>query len=641
MLIRRLTRLTPQRVRLIVVLLELTLLTLIWLSYLFTSRSLEENFERSTIQTLTSETTVLEDHMDRSFGLTKNLLTTIGEMTKIMKVSPDKLPSDEIRSLLGDTRLIRNLSLLSTDGRVLTSSNPSNTNLQINLDKLLGGKTSSSWTTDQIKFGPVLPFRNLQEFSRQQTSPTQEFMAAVYEVTHNGIRFYWVATINISLFRNLWHRINQNPEVELAIFSHSGERILSHQPHAELSTNRFEPLKDALRTSDIGHFYLDANHEFLVVYRAKSTLPIVLTSIANMQRLDSTVPRAKRYLLTLAITGSALLTLILLGAYRLYLRHERVTAYSERLLDGITTHVMMSRSDKQGRIEDVNQPLLDATGYSREELIGKPYSIFKSGLETQEFYINLWQTIDQGKIWHGTLRNKTKSGQILWLDATIIPLQNEWMQTTNYGVMYSDITKAIQASQDYEKERTARQALETLNQKLLTDLTRDPLTGVSNRRGLDQFLDEIQGTDILSRMSISVLMLDIDFFKQINDTWGHAAGDIVLRQLATLWQSKIRVSDLLVRLGGEEFAIVLLKAELRTAMEIAEEIRSETANNVIDTAGLSEPLKVTVSIGVAFSAHASDESIDSLLKRADDALYLAKESGRNQIKLARKVTAAS
>jgi diguanylate cyclase (GGDEF)-like protein/PAS domain S-box-containing protein len=300
----------------------------------------------------------------------------------------------------------------------------------------------------------------------------------------------------------------------------------------------------------------------------------------------------------------------------------------------MTAHLLMSRASKEGVIEDVNEPFSQATGYAREELIGQNHRMLKGGVYEAEFYEHLWKTISSGKIWRGTFHNRTKSGALIWLNATIIPFRNEWGRIASYVGIYSDITQAIHVSQEYDRERHARAALEKLNEQLLNDATRDPLTGIANRRGLDLFLAQVRQTEGLSGMSVSVLMLDIDYFKVINDTWGHVAGDEVLCALTKTWQQAIRSSDVLVRLGGEEFAVVLLRSTLADTKRIAQTMRKLTEKVAVGVKGSDHPIKVTISMGVAYSPNAQTTSIDELLRRADEALYRAKSKGRNRVELA-------
>ncbi|MDB4968224.1 MAG: hypothetical protein JWN44_3913 [Myxococcales bacterium] len=152
----------------------------------------------------------------------------------------------------------------------------------------------------------------------------------------------------------------------------------------------------------------------------------------------------------------------------------------------------------------------------------------------------------------------------------------------------------------------------------------DPLTGVFNRRGLDLVLPED------SDIGVSIAMCDLDHFKSINDQFGHAAGDEVLRRVGRLLATVMRSGDGVVRWGGEEFLLVLPTIELGRARRVVERARSWVENEGIEVAG--HPVPVTISVGVA--ERRPGEPRDSLIARADDALYIAKNSGRNRVELA-------
>ncbi|MEM8983173.1 MAG: GGDEF domain-containing protein, partial [Pseudomonadota bacterium] len=162
----------------------------------------------------------------------------------------------------------------------------------------------------------------------------------------------------------------------------------------------------------------------------------------------------------------------------------------------------------------------------------------------------------------------------------------------------------------------------------------DPLTGAGNRRALDETLKDRVGSSA-SEQAISIIMIDIDFFKQVNDEHGHAAGDRVLQTVAQSIVSNIRATDRLYRVGGEEFLVLAEGANIRHAQQLGEKLREEVAALRINVrAQHTAHLEVTISLGVA--ERMPSETADQWIKRADTALYDAKRSGRNQTSLADK-----
>ena len=168
-----------------------------------------------------------------------------------------------------------------------------------------------------------------------------------------------------------------------------------------------------------------------------------------------------------------------------------------------------------------------------------------------------------------------------------------------------------------------------LRARLYDLATRDPLTCAYNRRFLDERMNSEWPWAVRHEQSCAILMLDIDHFKQVNDTWGHLAGDHVLKELVKLMTDTIRREDLLARVGGEEFAVLCRGTGRVAATTLAERLRTEVASHQFMFN--EEPITLTVSIGVATSAEKTVASTDDLLALADQRLYQAKSNGRNRV----------
>jgi diguanylate cyclase (GGDEF)-like protein len=160
--------------------------------------------------------------------------------------------------------------------------------------------------------------------------------------------------------------------------------------------------------------------------------------------------------------------------------------------------------------------------------------------------------------------------------------------------------------------------------ELIQLATKDPLTGVGNRRALQQKLHEAIAARRRSDHDCSMLMLDLDHFKQVNDAHGHAKGDEILIKVTELVGMRIRTTDRIYRIGGEEFVIVAEYLNLENAARLAEQLRT-----IVEAYELAPSSTVTISLGVA--QHHNDESAEQWMSRADNALYMAKHSGRNRI----------
>ncbi len=164
-------------------------------------------------------------------------------------------------------------------------------------------------------------------------------------------------------------------------------------------------------------------------------------------------------------------------------------------------------------------------------------------------------------------------------------------------------------------------------QRLLIESITDPLTGLLNRRHFMQLSNREETRSRRHGLTFAVLMLDIDHFKRINDTYGHPIGDLAIKALADICSSALRPHDILARFGGEEFVLTLPQTELEGAMVVAERIRKMT--EVQEIATEQGPVRYTVSIGV--SMYRNGKAFDQVMARADEALYRAKEGGRNRV----------
>lgn len=153
----------------------------------------------------------------------------------------------------------------------------------------------------------------------------------------------------------------------------------------------------------------------------------------------------------------------------------------------------------------------------------------------------------------------------------------------------------------------------------------DELTNINNRRAFMELGEQTTRLCQRQRQPLSALLIDVDHFKQINDTYGHSAGDLVLKQIGSLMAQQFRAADVCGRIGGEEFAVLLADTDAQAATSVANKFRQAVASTTLQWQG--HTLQVTVSIGVA--SHNAD--LGALLQRADAAMYQAKNSGRNRV----------
>jgi len=194
--------------------------------------------------------------------------------------------------------------------------------------------------------------------------------------------------------------------------------------------------------------------------------------------------------------------------------------------------------------------------------------------------------------------------------------------------MHSIAQRVLEGIRLQVANATLAEQLNAALQVVEHDAATDMLTGQANRRALDLLLKQQMNLASKGRRTFSLLMLDIDHFKQINDVHGHGVGDDTLRAFVSRVRVHLRQGDVCTRYGGEEFVIVLPGTTLKTAIEVAERLRLSIAESDLLT---EPPVKVTVSIGVA--EYVAGQTIEQLLKMADEAMYAAKQGGRNQIRV--------
>lgn len=263
-----------------------------------------------------------------------------------------------------------------------------------------------------------------------------------------------------------------------------------------------------------------------------------------------------------------------------------------------------------GQIEYANPQFTSLTGYEYNEVIGENPRILKSEETSPETYADMWQTISNGNVWRGELRNKTKDGKLYWEASVIAPIRNINNQITHYVAIKEDISER-------------KKVEETLHQLATTDT----LTQTLNRHKFFSLAKVAFSLAKETGRNLSILMMDADNFKNVNDRFGHQAGDEVLRGISDVIKEIIRDGDYLGRYGGEEFVIALPNTDLETATHIAERICQYIHDK--DFMSGKNTIPVTISIGVACLT--DEATIDGLMFKADLALYQAKHRGRNRV----------
>lgn len=297
---------------------------------------------------------------------------------------------------------------------------------------------------------------------------------------------------------------------------------------------------------------------------------------------------------------------------------ERANNLDELRLAATTfrVHAGILITETDGTILRVNPAFEEMTGYSSSELVGNNPRMLQTGKQSKEFYNSIWDKVASEGTWQGELWNKRKDGT----------LYAEWLTVTAVNDDVGKVTHYVGTSQDITERKQAESQIEYL-------AYHDDLTDLANRRLLHDRLHQNIAACKRHNEFGAVLLLDLDRFKDLNDSLGHSVGDEILRQVSSRLKVMMRDEDTVARLGGDEFVVVLSSAgeDISTiglrVQAIAEKIRIS----------LSQPYKlkdgqchINVSIGISLFPEES-EDIEDILKHADTALYRAKAQGRNTV----------
>ncbi|MCP1444424.1 diguanylate cyclase (GGDEF)-like protein/PAS domain S-box-containing protein [Pseudomonas sp. GGS8] len=286
----------------------------------------------------------------------------------------------------------------------------------------------------------------------------------------------------------------------------------------------------------------------------------------------------------------------------------------EKYRRAVDAAAIFSETDLDGRITYVNDQFCAVSGYSREELLGQNHRLLNSGLHSADFFAVMWRTIALGNVWKGEICNRAKDGKLYWVDSTMVPVLDDITgRVDRYLSIRFDISEK-------------RQLLQSLQWRVGHDV----LTGLPNRAFLSDLLDQALEFSRRENIPLAVCMLDLDGFKAVNDGYGHASGDMLLVEVAKRLRNIVRGEDVVARLAGDEFVLVLRYVrdlpELRAAL-----------NRVLGA--ISAPytlhgkdINVFASIGVTLFPH-DNEDAETLLRHADQAMYVAKQRGRNRFHL--------
>ena len=267
-------------------------------------------------------------------------------------------------------------------------------------------------------------------------------------------------------------------------------------------------------------------------------------------------------------------------------------------------------TNTKGTIIEVNDTFSQITGYDRADVLGKNPRILKSGRQSSAFYTNMWSSLLEQHYWYGEVWNRRKNGEVFPEMLTISAVRDSSGVTKNYVALFSDITSSKEHQQ--QLEHIAHY---------------DVLTNLPNRLFLADRMQQAMNQSLRRKDSICIIYLDLDGFKMINDTYGHEIGDELLICVSKRMKTALRDGDTLARIGGDEFVAVLVDLDQIIDCEpLLDRLLQAAAAPVIIN---NIEMQVSASIGVTFYPE-DNIDVDLLLRHADQAMYVAKQSGKNR-----------
>ena len=364
----------------------------------------------------------------------------------------------------------------------------------------------------------------------------------------------------------------------------------------------------------------DAKQCFSISSKYINHIQSISTDIINesIQQAKETQARTKE---ALYVTAFIWILSILSYFFLIYILQRLITK-EQKLLEKLRissytfdSHEAMTLTSLDGTIIQVNTAFTSITGYTEKEVLGKNTSILKSFKHEDTFYKNMWQQLNSVGKWSGEIYNKRKNGEIYLERLSITAIKNDKGETTNYIAQFLDISDLKNAQELAEHQAD-----------------HDFLTGLLNRKALMRRLQEEFSKAKRHNFTHAFLFIDLDNFKAVNDTYGHAIGDKILIAVTARIQKLLREEDIFSRMSGDEFAIILLNMDSKrptAALQV-----KEKSNKIIQELSrefIFNDYKVNIGATIGIKIFPNYEnSVEDVIIHADTAMYQAKNEGKNR-----------
>lgn len=473
---------------------------------------------------------------------------------------------------------------------------------------------------DFFSYAQTLPANIIGSFylSHQNNGARQLGPAKwIYPLDQDSIRYgYFIADINLAKVYNL-HRISINGALLPDLVTDKGEYLLSNELSNLLNNDNSEggtlaerhpTLWEKITESDKGRFFDGINWYFFDKFNFANNDSYFIYTVTE-QFIDQLFVIERNDLIEQILYTILLIGLLTLAFIIWTINHAKNSLDSRLARVAMNGMSAMVITDHNNRVVKINHEFTRISGYTFEEVSGKNPSHFASGLHPPEFYCEMWHEINHKGLWEDEIINKRKNGSYI----------TEILRIQTVKDQKNDIQFYVASFVDISERKLLENQLRELSEK-------DSLADCWNRRKFETEFEKIQQTiNIDPSLESCLAIIDIDYFKALNDQYGHSEGDRIIKETVRLLKEQCRDSDILARVGGEEFCILFPNTSLQSA-----EIITKRMQKAIK-ATLHE-YQVTVSIGLTNIEGDTETSY----KRADMALYQAKEGGRNKTVVLKK-----
>jgi diguanylate cyclase (GGDEF)-like protein/PAS domain S-box-containing protein len=575
-----------------------------------------------------------EDHLTQSLHATE-LAGVNAASSENGGLNLDQMKKDFV-FILRNSPYLRSMSLLDENDHIIASSNPGNLGMAVTTKNYFPVATG---VQSFLRIGSPRAGRDFADSQASSAELPADTSASFVPVTQGvaiGPRnMTLLVALNPDYFLHHMSRQFDTKAGSVEVLRLDGVQLMATDPERSVGTPNSESgTKPAFNELEFGEFEqtLKNNHPVLTAFRVSSLYPFVVVTHVQRDYALTQWRTETKTILGIVVPTLLLVSMLAVAIYRRQLLLKAKTAEANRLQQVNAARVFTNSREgimivaSDGRIVDVNDAFTRITGYSRDETLGQNPRILSSGLQTKEFYADLWRDLKDHGFWSGEIWNRHKDGTHFAEMLTISAVPDSQGVAQQFVAQFSDVTE--------------RKAIED---KVRLMAFQDPLTMLPNRRMLSDRLSQAMAANKRSGLCGALMFLDLDNFKPLNDTHGHEMGDLLLIEVARRLKGCLREVDTVARFGGDEFVVMLGelaidKAEsTEQARGVAEKIRFNLAVPYFLTQTQPGKQDIAVehycstSIGVVVFVNHEVGQTD-LMKWADAAMYQAKDAGRNAIR---------